>query len=174
MWPSPPAPMTTVFVPAPSTGIAFLTAWIAVRPASASAAMSVGCSDGSSFTTERALVCRNSAKPPSRPIPGNSPLTQCMSSPLRHGRHSPQAMNGCTITVSPTSTLLTPEPISWIQPAFSCPGTYGSTTWDFSAHWPSWMCRSVRQSPAAPILTITSSGPRIFGSSISSTFSASW
>ena len=36
------------------------------------------------------------------------------------------------------------------------------------------MCRSVRQSPAAPIFTITSSGPRIFGSSISSTFRASW
>ena len=31
-----------------------------------------------------------------------------MSSPRRHGRHSPQEMNGCTITVSPTSTLVTP------------------------------------------------------------------
>ncbi len=26
-------------------------------------------------------MCRNSAKPPSRPMPGNSPLRQCMSSP---------------------------------------------------------------------------------------------
>ena len=42
MWPSPPAPMTTARVPGPSSGIALLTAWIAVRPASASAAISVG------------------------------------------------------------------------------------------------------------------------------------
>ena len=34
-------------------------------------------------------------------------------------------MNGCTITVSPTSTLVTPEPISWTQPAFSWPGHVG-------------------------------------------------
>ena len=71
MWPSPPAPITTARVPAPSTGIAFLTAWMAVSPASASAAICVGCSDGSSLTTERALVSRNSAKPPSRLMPGN-------------------------------------------------------------------------------------------------------
>ena len=32
MWPRPPAPITTARVPAPSTGIAFLTAWMAVRP----------------------------------------------------------------------------------------------------------------------------------------------
>ena len=107
MWPSPPAPITTAFVPGPSTGIAFLTAWIAVRPASASAAMSVGSSDGSSLTTERALVSRKSAKPPSRSMPGNEPLRQCMSSPARHGRQSPQEMNGWTMTVSPTSTFVT-------------------------------------------------------------------
>ena len=111
--------MTTARVPGPRTGIAFLTAWIAVSPASASAAMSLGCSDASSLTTERALVCRSSAKPPSRLIPGNDPLTQCMSSPRRHGRHSPQLMNGWTITVSPISTLVTPEPTSCTQPAFS-------------------------------------------------------
>ena len=58
MWPRPPAPITTACVPAPSTGIAFLTAWIAVRPASASAAMSFGSSDGSSLTTDRAEVCK--------------------------------------------------------------------------------------------------------------------
>ena len=75
--------------------------------------------DGSSFTTERALVNRKSAKPPSRLIPGKDPVAQCMSSPRRHAWHSPQEMNGCTITVSPTSTLVTPEPTSWIQPAFS-------------------------------------------------------
>ena len=71
MWPRPPAPITTVFVPAPTTGIAFLTAWIAVSPASASAAIEAGSSDGSSLTTERALVSRKSAKPPSRLMPGN-------------------------------------------------------------------------------------------------------
>ena len=125
MWPSPPAPITTAFVPAPSTGIAFLTAWMAVSPASASAAIEAGSSDGSSLTTERALVSSSSAKPPSRLMPGNEPLTQCMSSPRRHGVHSPQEMNGCTITVSPTSTLVTPEPISWTQPAFSWPGRVG-------------------------------------------------
>ena len=122
MCPSPPAPITTALVPAPSTGIAFLTAWIAVSPASASAAIEAGSSDGSSLTTERALVSSSSAKPPSRLMPGNEPLMQCMSSPRRHGRQSPQEMNGCTITVSPTSTLETPEPISWTQPAFSWPG----------------------------------------------------
>ena len=122
MWPRPPAPMTTTWLPAPSTGIAFLTAWIAVSPASASAAMSAGRSEGSSLTTDRALVSRKSAKPPSRLMPGNEPFSQCMSSPERQARHSPQVMNGCTMTVSPTSTFVTPEPTSWIQPAFSWPG----------------------------------------------------
>jgi hypothetical protein len=111
--------MTTTLVPAPSTGIAFLTAWIAVSPASASAAMSLGSSPDSSLTTERAEVLSRSANPPSRLMPGKDPVRQCMSSPTRQGRHSPQEMNGWTMTVSPTSTLLTPEPIAWIQPAFS-------------------------------------------------------
>jgi hypothetical protein len=102
--------------------MARLTAWMAVRPASASAAIAAGSSDGSSLTTERALVCRYSAKPPSRSMPGNDPLTQCMSSPRRHARHSPQEMNGCTMTVSPTATFVTPEPTSCTQPAFSWPG----------------------------------------------------
>jgi hypothetical protein len=122
MCPRPPAPITTARVPGPSTGIAFLTAWMAVSPASASAAIEAGFSVGSSLTTERALVRRKSAKPPSRLMPGNEPWAQCMSSPRRHARHSPQVMNGCTITVSPTSTLVTPEPTSWTQPAFSWPG----------------------------------------------------
>ena len=134
MWPRPPAPITTALVPAPRTGIAFLTAWIAVSPASASAAMSLGSRDGSSLTTERALVNRKSANPPSRLMPGKEPFRQCMSSPARQGRHSPQEMNGCTITVSPTSTLVTPGPTACTQPAFSCPGVYGSSTPDFSAH----------------------------------------
>ena len=122
MWPSPPAPITTARVPGPRTGIAFLTAWMAVRPASASAAIDAGSSEGSSLTTERALVNRNSAKPPSRLIPGNEPFRQCMSSPRLQARHRPQEMKGWTITVSPTSTFVTPEPTSWIQPAFSWPG----------------------------------------------------
>jgi hypothetical protein len=74
--------------------------------------MSAGWSDGSSLTTERALVSRKSANPPSRLMPGNEPFSQCMSSPRRHARHSPHVMNGCTITVSPTSTLVTPAPTS--------------------------------------------------------------
>ena len=80
-------------------------------------------------------------------------------------------MYGWTITVSPTSTLVTAGPTSWTQPAFSCPGVYGSFTCDFSAHWPSWMWRSVRHRPAAPIFTTTSSGPVAFGSSTSSSWS---
>jgi hypothetical protein len=173
MCPRPPAPITTARVPEPRTGIAFLTAWIAVSPASASAAMSFGSSPCPSLTTDRALVCRYSANPPSRPIPGKLPFAQCMSSPSRHARHNPHVMNGCTITVSPTATLVTPEPTSSIQPAFSCPGTYGNTTPDFSAHCPSWICRSVRHNPAAPIRTTTSNGPDNFGSAISSTFRSS-
>ena len=122
MCPRPPAPITTARVPGPRTGIAFFTAWMAVSPASASAAMSLGSSDGSSFTTDRALVNRNSAKPPSRSMPGKEPLRQCMSSPARQGPHRPQEMKGWTITVSPTSTLVTAGPTSCTQPAFSCPG----------------------------------------------------
>ena len=78
------------------------------------------------------------------------------------------------MTVSPTSTFETAEPISWTQPAFSWPSTYGSSTPDFSAHWPSWMCRSVRHSPAPPMRTMTSCGPVISGSAICSTASGSW
>ena len=37
-----------------------------------------------------------------------------------------------------------------------------------ASHWPSMMCRSVRQTPAPPIFTMTSSGPLIFGSGTSS------
>ena len=119
-------------------------------------------------------MCRKSAKPPSRSIPGKEPFGQCMSLPDLHGPHSPHEMKGWTITVSPTSTFVTAEPISCTQPAFSWPGVYGSSTPDFSAHCPSWMWRSVRHSPAAPIRTTTSSGPVAFGSSTSSSFSASW
>src|SRR6266436_8672486 len=37
-----------------------------------------------------------------------------------------------------------------------------------ASHWPSMMCRSVRQTPAPPIFTMTSSGPLIVGSGTSS------
>src|SRR3954468_5974541 len=70
MWPSPPAPITTVLVPAPTTGIAFLTAWIAVSPASASAAIEAGSSDGASFTTERALGGSRGGDPPAAVMAG--------------------------------------------------------------------------------------------------------
>ena len=53
--------------------------------------------------------------------PGNSLLTQCMSSPARQAWHSPQVGVGCRITVSPTATLVTAEPVSCTQPAFSWP-----------------------------------------------------
>ena len=71
MWPRPPAPMTTTFVPAPSTGIAFLTAWIAVRPGVGQRGDVRRLERGSASPTERALVSRKSAKPPSRLMPGN-------------------------------------------------------------------------------------------------------
>ena len=58
--------------------------------------------------------------------PGNELLMQCMSLPARQARHSPQVGVGCRITVSPTATLVTAEPISCTQPAFSCPIVYGS------------------------------------------------
>src|ERR1700753_2159765 len=37
-----------------------------------------------------------------------------------------------------------------------------------ASHWPRMMCRSVRQTPAPPTFTITSSGWVIFGSGMSS------
>ncbi len=92
-----------------------------------------------------------------------------MSSPARQARHSPQVGVGCRITVSPTATLVTAEPTSCTQPAFSWPRMYGRGVPIAASHWPSMMCRSVRHTPAPPILTITSSGPEIFGSGTSST-----
>src|SRR5215208_4958744 len=134
--------------------------------------MSFGSRMGSSLTTARALVFKRSAKPPSREMPVNSPFSQCMSSPARHARHRPQVMSGWQITVSPTSTLVTAEPTSSTQPEFSCPSTYGRSVLSGSCigcHWPSMTWMSVRQSPAAPTRTITSSGFSMVGSSISST-----
>ena len=91
-------------------------------PASARAATSFGSVDGSSLTQARAEVSRNSAIPPSMPSrPGKVLLMQCMSCPARQARHSPQVGVGCRITVSPTATFVTAEPISCTQPAFSWP-----------------------------------------------------
>ena len=90
-------------------------------PASASAATSAGCVFGSSFTQVRAEVSRYSAMPPSCDRPGKELSVQCMSSPARQARHRPQVGVGCRITVSPTATLVTAEPISCTQPAFSWP-----------------------------------------------------
>ena len=91
-----------------------------------------------------------------------------MSSPARQARHSPQVGVGCRITVSPTATLVTAEPTSCTQPAFSWPRMYGSGVPIAASHWPSMMCRSVRHTPAPPIFTITSSGPVMVGSGTSS------
>ena len=90
-------------------------------PASASAATSCGRVAGSSLTQARAEVSRYSAIPPSVDRPGNELFSQCMSSPARHARHRPQVGVGCRITVSPTATLVTAEPTSCTQPAFSWP-----------------------------------------------------
>ena len=76
--------------------------------------------------------------------------------------------------MSPTATLVTAEPTSWTQPAFSWPRMYGSGVCIAASHWPSMMCRSVRHTPAPPILTMTSRGPLIFGSGTSSMTGASW
>src|SRR6202048_5504352 len=95
-------------------------------PASASAPTSFGSVFGSSLTQARADVSRYSAMPPSVLIPGKEPLGQCMSSPARQARHRPQVGVGCTITVSPGATLVTPEPTSCTQPAFSWPSVDGS------------------------------------------------
>ncbi len=138
-------------------------------PASASAATSWGRVDGFSLTQARADVSRYSAMPPSRDSPGNAAFSQCMSSPARQAWHRPSVTRGCRITVSPGCRLVTPEPTSCTQPAFSWPRMYGSGVCIRSSHWPSMMCRSVRQTPAPPIFTITSSGPLIFGSGTSST-----
>ena len=90
--------------------------------------------------------------------------SQCTSSPDRQARHSPQVISGCRITLSPSVTLVTAEP-DRVHPA-------GVLVADrvrqlhlgiFSAHWPSRMCRSVRHTPAPPILTTTSNGPVGFG-----------
>ena len=59
-------------------------------------------------------------------------------------------------------------PTAWIQPAFSCPRTSGSSDGMTPANQPSMICRSVRHSPAPPILTTTSSGPATWGSGTSS------
>src|SRR6266542_3245535 len=117
----------------------------------------------------RALVRSSSAMPPSASIPGNRPAAQCMSSPPRQARHSPQLTSGCRITPSPGATLLTACPTACTQPAFSWPRVYGNPTPDRPAHWPPTMCRSVRHSPAPPTRTITSHGPATVGSGTSST-----
>src|SRR5690348_17379223 len=105
-------------------------------PASASAATSLGWVLGSSFTHALAEVSRYSAIPPSESSPGNVLLAQCMSLPARQARHSPQVGVGCRITVSPTATLLTAEPTSCTQPAFSWPIVYGSAGAIAASHCP--------------------------------------
>ena len=107
---------------------ALAAAWYAVKPASASAATSDGSSESSIFTTLRADVLRYSAYPPLVSMPGNALASQCTSSPERQARHSPHVISGCTMTLSPSRTLVTAGPMAWTQPAFSCPMVYGSWT----------------------------------------------
>src|SRR6202035_5602604 len=140
----------------------------------ASAATSRGRVFGSSFTQARAEVSRYSAIPPSVERPGNVEFSQCMSSPAQQARHRAQVGVGCRITVSPTATLVTAEPTSCTQPAFSWPRMEGSGVPIAASHWPSMMCRSVRHTPAPPIFTITSSGPVTFGSGTSSMTGVEW
>jgi hypothetical protein len=92
---------------------------MAVMPASAMAATSLGSRLGSSLMSERSPVRRYSAKPPFWLRPGNAPASQYMSSPRRQPRHTPQLTSGCTITASPTLTDVTEDPTSSTQPAFS-------------------------------------------------------
>ncbi len=107
-------------------------------------------------------------------MPGNWLFSQCTSSPERQARHSPQVISGCTITLSPSTTLVTAEPTACTQPAFSWPIVYGRRTPDFSAHWPSRMCRSVRHTPAPPIFTTTSNGSVASGTGTSVISRGSW
>ena len=69
------------------------------------------------------LVAAGVVLPPSRLMPGNSPFSQCTSSPRRQGGHSPQVTSGCRMTLSPTATLRTASPTSTTVPAFSWPIT---------------------------------------------------
>jgi hypothetical protein len=78
------------------------------------------------------------------------------------------------MTLSPSATLVTALPTACTQPAFSCPIVYGRVTPDFSAHCPSRMWMSVRQTPAPPIFTMTSWGPVISGAGTSSISSGWW
>ena len=125
--------------------------------------MSAGRSAGSTFSSARSPVRMYSAKPPSADRPGLYARSQCASSPRRHGRQSPHVTNECAMTVSPTATDVTADPISWTHPAFSCPTMNGSPG-DVKSHIPSRTCRSVRHTPAPPMRTMTSSGLWIVGS----------
>ncbi len=77
-------------------------------PASASGATSIGVMLALSFISERSLVMKYSAKPPSMPRPGNMPLSQYMSSPWRQFGRCRTERNGWQITASPRFTDFTP------------------------------------------------------------------
>src|SRR6202158_1798103 len=101
-------------------------------------------------------------------MPGNALSNACMSLPRRQARECPLVTSRWQMTLSPTLTPSTPGPIASTQPAFSCPMMYGSLTSTLLRQMPSTICRSVRQTPAPPTRTITSSGREIFGSVTSS------
>ena len=81
--------------------------------------MALGASPSGSLMQARSPVRKYSAKPPFWVMPGNWRSMQCMSSPARQARQSPQVITGCTMTASPGFTDRTAFPTSSTQPAFS-------------------------------------------------------
>ena len=83
-----------------------------------------------------------------------------MSKPRRQARQVPPVIFGWTITGSPTLIPSTSLPTSSTQPAFSWPMISGRSLSPVGSvkgrQTPSTMCRSVLQTPAPPIRTMTS------------------
>jgi hypothetical protein len=69
-WPSPPVPMTTAYVPAPSFGREVLMAWYGVRPASVSDTFSTGSRSPSGTRWRGSSTIMYSAMEPGAPSPG--------------------------------------------------------------------------------------------------------
>ena len=109
-----------------------------------------------------------------RPDPGTScGRSACPARPGRRGtdrRSASGAGSRCRRRPrwSPRSRPRAPSPRSRGR---SCRAGSGASR---SSHWPRMMCRSVRQTPAPPTLTTTSSGPVTVGSSTSSTVGCWW
>ncbi len=172
MWPRPPTPITAHGAPGARRSAARRATRYAVRPASAWGATAAGATPSGSRTSARSSVRRYSAKPPSTSIPVKAWSAQCISSPRAHAGQRPQLTTGWAMTASPGLTERTAGPASSTQPAFSCPGTYGSSTSTRSRKKPPMTWRSVRQRPAPAIRTMTSVAPPSSGAGTSSTDSS--